>query len=142
MELEEKIESIVQSLGVILYDISTLKEHDEMIYRVYVHSKEGISLDKCAEISHMLSPILDSDAPFNGEYRLEVSSPGIERKLKKLQHFEHSVGENVSITTFDKEKIKGKLIGIEGNLLHVKSKDGVQQIDYDTVSKAKTYFEW
>ena len=83
MSLEESIKLAVESLGANLYDIVTTKEHDRNIFRVLVTTPNGISLDKCAEISRMISPILDVDEPMNGEYTLEVSSPGIERKLKK-----------------------------------------------------------
>ena len=86
MNLEESIKLAVESLGAKLYDITTTKEHDRNIFRVLVTADGGISLDKCAEISRMISPILDVDEPMSGEYILEVSSPGIERKLRKKEN--------------------------------------------------------
>ena len=87
MNLEEQIKLIVENSGLKLYDIVTKKEHERNIFRVVVTSKDGVNLDKCAEISRLISPILDIDEPMGGKYNLEVSSPGIERKLKKPEHF-------------------------------------------------------
>lgn len=87
MTLEESIQIAVEGCGVSLYDIVNLKENDMNIYRVYITSNEGISLDKCAEVSRQISPLLDVHEPLSGKYNLEVSSPGIERKLKKPSSF-------------------------------------------------------
>ncbi|MFY4845266.1 ribosome maturation factor RimP, partial [Aliarcobacter butzleri] len=110
MSLEESIKLTVESLGAKLYDISTLREHDKNIFRVSITCEGGVNLDKCAEISRMLSPILDVEEPMNGEYLLEVSSPGIERKLKKVDHFLASIGEKVKVKNFATEVFKGELI--------------------------------
>ena len=72
---------IVESCGVSVYDTEVVTEFEKRIFRLYITSKEGISLDKCAEVSRILSPIFDVEPPLEGEYTLEVSSPGIERKL-------------------------------------------------------------
>ncbi|MFY4786014.1 ribosome maturation factor RimP, partial [Aliarcobacter butzleri] len=82
---EEQIKLIVEDNGLKLYDIVTVRENDRNIFRVVVTSSGGVNLDKCAEISRMISPILDIEEPMNGVYNLEVSSPGIERKLKKKE---------------------------------------------------------
>lgn len=95
MELEEEIKIVVEGCGMSLYDIVQVKENDNNIYRIYITSPDGVSLDKCEEISRMVAPILDIKEPMRGKYLLEVSSPGIERKLKKLEHLQSSVGENV-----------------------------------------------
>ena len=87
MNLEESIRITVEGCDAMLYDIVTAKEHDRNIYRVLVTAKGGINLDKCAEISRLISPILDLNEPLNGDYILEVSSPGIERKLKYPHHW-------------------------------------------------------
>lgn len=140
--LEESIEIAVQGCGAEVYDIVTTKENDNNIYRVYVTSKEGISLDKCAEISRMISPILDIEEPMSGNYNLEVSSPGIERKLKKPQHFKASIGEKIKLKDFDKNIIKGELIYANGEEIKIKTEHGEEIITYDEISSASTYFEW
>ena len=142
MNLEESIEIAVQGCGAEVYDIVTLKENDMNIFRVYVTSKDGINLDKCAEISRMISPILDLDEPMNGKYNLEVSSPGIERKLKNPKHFKASIGENVRLKDFDKNIVKGELIFADDNEIKIKTEHGEEIITYDEISSASTFFEW
>jgi ribosome maturation factor RimP len=142
MNLEESIEMTIKGCGVELYDIVNTKEHDNNIFRVFITSKEGISLDKCAEVSRLISPILDVDEPMGGKYNLEVSSPGIERKLKKTQHFKASVGDKVKIKDFDKNILKGELLEADDNEVKVKTEHGIEIISYDEISSASTYFEW
>ncbi len=149
MSLQSDIESVVKSVGLELYDTVVVNENDETIFRVSVlcneiedEKKKGVSLDECVELTHMISPLLDVTPPVSGEYRLEVGSPGIERKLTTLEHFRKSMGENISILLEEKEKIKGKLIKVEGNKLFVEKEGQTEEIDFNAVKKAKTYFEW
>ncbi len=142
MALEEDIEKLLNSIGLELYDIATIKENEQLIYRVSVVKEGGVSLDDCVEATHLLSPLLDVTPPLSGEYRLEVSSPGIERKLKTLKHFEKSIGENIELSTISKEKFTGKLLAVNGEIISLESEDGVSEIDFKTISKAKTFYQW
>jgi ribosome maturation factor RimP len=142
MNLEESIKLAVESLGAKLYDISTVREHDKNIFRVSVTAEGGVSLDKCAEISRMISPILDVNEPMSGEYVLEVSSPGIERKLKKKEHFIASVGENIRVKDFSTEVYKGQLIYADEQKIIIKTEFGEDELSYDSILAASTYFEW
>ena len=142
MSLEQSIKLAVESLGANLYDIVSTKAHDRNIFRVLVTAENGISLDKCAEISRMISPILDVDEPMNGEYVLEVSSPGIERKLRTKEHFKASIGEKVKIKNFATEVFKGELILADNDKIIVKTEFGDDEITYDSILSAATYFEW
>jgi len=142
MSLEESIKLTVESLGAKLYDISTLREHDKNIFRVSITCEGGVNLDKCAEISRMLSPILDVDEPMSGEYILEVSSPGIERKLKKPEHFIASVGELVRVKDLATDVFKGELILANEDKIVIKTEFGEEELTYDNILSASTYFEW
>ena len=142
MNLEESIEMTIKGCGVELYDIVTAKENERDIYRVYISSNDGISLDKCAEVSRLISPILDVDEPMRGKYTLEVSSPGIERKLKKPRHFISSIGALVKVKDFDKNIIQGKLIDANANDITLLIEDSEKAISYSEISSASTYYEW
>ena len=149
MSLQSDIQALIESIDLILYDTAVVNENDQTIYRVSVVSSEikdgkrvGVSLDTCVELTHLISPLLDVTPPVSGDYRLEVGSPGIERKLSSLEQFKLSIGENVSVQTKDKEKIKGILSEINGDTISLNTDDGVQEIDYKEITKAKTYFEW
>ncbi|MGD9969847.1 MAG: ribosome maturation factor RimP [Sulfuricurvum sp.] len=143
MSLESDIQKMVESIGLSLYDTATLNENGHTIFRVSVTKSGGVSLDECVEATHLISPLLDVTSPVSGEYRLEVSSPGIERKLKSFDHFVQSVGEKVQFSTVEKEKFEGELISAENEEVTIKDKDGAAHtVPFRSISKAKTYFEW
>ena len=139
---QEKIVKIVESCGVSLYDTEVANEFDKRIFRLYITSKEGISLDKCAEISRILSPIFDLEPPLDGEYLFEVSSPGIERKLTKPEHYSASIGEKVKVKLKTKEKFIGVLEAFTGNVASVRVENELKQVSLDEIESARTYFEW
>ena len=148
MSLEKDIESLVKSVDLELYEIVTVNEFDETIYRISVVSTEmvdekrkPVSLDECAELSHMISPLLDVTPPVSGDYRMEVGSPGIERNLKKIKHYELSIGERVSIL-LGKDKLRGILVKVEGSKVFVDVDGEETSVDFGEITKAKTYFEW
>jgi len=149
MSLQSDIESIVKSVDLELYDTVIVNEHDETIFRISVISPEfedgkrkSVNLEKYVELTHLLSPLLDVTPPVSGEYRLEVGSPGIERKLTTLDHFKKSIGEDVKLVLADKEKIKAKLTAVDGNKLTFTTEDESFDVDFADIKKAKTYFEW
>ena len=151
MSLQNDVESLAKSIGLELYDTVIVTEHDETIYRVSVISQEKdenqkhipVKLEQCVELSHLLSPLLDVTSPVSGEYRLEVGSPGIERKLTKIDNFKKSLGENIAIVTTSSEKHRGVLTSVEGSNITLKDKeDELITVDFNSIAKAKTYFEW
>jgi ribosome maturation factor RimP len=144
MELEKQIKLAVESCGVTLYEATTAKDHSDNIFRVTVTAVGGISLDKCQEISKMISPLLDINEPMRGKYRLEVSSPGIERKLKNIEHIRCSIGENLKIKEYSTETFRGKLISVSEDstlILEDIDKDEIK-IKYKDVLSCATYYEW
>ena len=142
MSLEQDIRKIVESCGAKLYDIEIVNERGKSIYRVIITAKNGVNIDKCVEVSNLISPLLDVHPPISGEYNLEVSSPGIERKLTKRSHFENSLEENVRITTKNGSVIEGKLKKAEDDGVTLETKDGKKHIAWDDIASTKTYFEW
>ena len=149
MSLQSDIESVVKSVGLELYDTVIVNEFDETIFRVSVISPEfedgkrkSVPLENYVELTHLLSPLLDVTPPVSGEYRLEVGSPGIERKLTTSDHFKKSIGEDVAIVFGEKEKLRAKLKEINGNTLIFENEDGTTEVDFNDIKKAKTYFEW
>ena len=144
MQLEEQIKLAVESCGVTLYETTTTKDHSENIFRVTITAQGGISLDKCQEISKLVSPILDINEPLRGKYRLEVSSPGIERKLKSIEHIKASVDENIRVKEYSTETFKGKLLDVsDDNVLTLLTIENDElKIKYEDVLSCSTYYEW
>lgn len=144
MSLEKDIASMTESVGLKLYDTAVLNENDDLIFRVSVvaTNKEGVTLEQCVELTNLISPLLDVTPPVSGNYRLEVSSAGIERKVVTIEQFLLSIGENISMILLDKTKLKGKLAKVEDTKIYLEIEDEVREVEYGTISKAKTYFEW
>lgn len=142
MSLESDIGSLVESIGLHLYDTAILTENGETIYRVNVIGEGGTTLDQCVEATKLVSPLLDVTPPVQGEYRLEVSSPGIERKLKTLEHFRFSVGEKVKLTLQDKTKLRGELKAVGDGTVTLETEEGERRVAFGDIVKAATYFEW
>ena len=111
--------SIISQCGVKLYDSELTSQNSRTIYRVYIIKDGGVSLEDCEKVSRVLSPIFDVMAPVEGEYFLEVSSPGLERKLSKIEHFALSLGEEAKITLNDKSVFIGKIISVDGEMVKV-----------------------
>lgn len=140
---KQTLQNLLKECGVNLYDTEVSSENDRKIYRIYITHKDGITLDKCAEVTHVLSPILDVDPPVQGQYTLEVSSPGIERPLRTLEHFEASVGEDVKVKLINTDTYIGKLTQVQKGLIVIEEKDGEKSsISLDEIDKARTYFQW
>ncbi len=138
------LKQLIKDKGMELYDTEIVNDEGRTIYRIYITSKDGVSLDKCSQITKIISPILDIDPPVNGEYTLEVSSPGIDRKLTKIEHFKNSIDELVKIKLTSGEKLKCKILNIEDNNIIVYDKENKKdkKIPFNDIIKTKTYFEW
>ena len=138
----DSIEKIIQSLGASLYDIEVVSEFDETIFRVMITKQGGVNLDDCAEVSRELSPFLDVNPPMGNEYRLEVSSPGIERKLINPKHFIQSIGEKVKLKITEVGQVIGLLKDANEKEIVIEVNGETKIFTYPQINKARTYFEW
>lgn len=116
------------------------------VVRVVVDADGGIDLDHLAELSHGISRLLDSEFDIEGAYSLEVSSPGLERPLRRPRHFQKSVGREVYVKARGTEStvvVRGSLHEAGEVSFTVDSEDGTShRFDYGDVVKAKTVFHW
>ncbi|HEX6286954.1 MAG TPA: ribosome maturation factor RimP [Acidimicrobiia bacterium] len=114
------------------------------ILRVTVDG-DDVNVDRLAELSRGLSRLLDDEPALQDAYQLEVSSPGLERKLRRPSHFRKSLGREVVVkTTVDDHKAtyRGTLTTAGENTFTVDSEQGVTEVPYDDVISAKTVFRW
>ncbi|AJC93563.1 ribosome maturation factor RimP [Campylobacter volucris] len=138
------LEALCKEVGLSFYDDELVSENGKKIYRIYVQKEGGVRLDDCAKLSEILSPIFDVEPPINGEYFLEVSSCGLERKLSKLDHFAKSINELVKITTNEKEKIEAKILSVENENIILENLETQEKttINFNDIKKAKTFVQW
>ena len=137
--LNALIEPAIRAMGFELWGVERVSQGKHSRLVVYIDSPEGITVDHCAEVSRQVSAILDVEDPIPGQYRLEVSSPGMDRPLFTLEQFERYKGHVASLrlrAPFDgRRKFKGLLAGIEDDevLLHLDGEeycfpiDGIEQ---------------
>jgi len=111
------LEPTVESLGFELLGIEFVRAGKHSTLRLFIDHVDGINVDHCAEVSHQVSAILDVEDPISTEYNLEVSSPGLDRPLFKLTHFESVIGQDVTIklnVPFEgRRNFKGPLVAVE-----------------------------
>ena len=114
------------------------------ILRVTVDG-DDIGIDRLAELSRGLSRLLDEEPDLQDAYQLEVSSPGLERKLRRPDHFRKSVGREVVVKTTageSKQTYQGTLDEADDLRFTVQTDSGPQEVSYDDVISAKTVFRW
>jgi ribosome maturation factor RimP len=115
--LTKMIEPVVSEMGYECVGVEYVASGAQSVLRVFIDSDGGIQVNDCAQVSHQLSGVLDVDEPpIKGKYHLEVSSPGIERPLTKVEDFDRFSGQFVEIELFDlldgQKKFRGFLEGI------------------------------
>lgn len=98
--VRELLFNVVLEAQCYLWDVEYVKEGAEMILRIVIDSNEGITLDDCERVTRAIDPVLDEADPIESSYRLEVTSPGVERPLTRPDHFEACVGEEVEVRLF------------------------------------------
>jgi ribosome maturation factor RimP len=96
-ELAKLLEPAIERLGYELADLEVRLGGKGGLVRVFIDKPEGIDLDDCEKVSRAVSALLDVEDPVPGNYNLEVSSPGLDRKLTKVEHFQRFEGETVKV---------------------------------------------
>ena len=148
--IEEKVENLVKSkieeLGYNIYDIEYSKEGKDYFLRIYIDSENGIGLTDCEKTTNAINDILDKADYIKNEYFLEVSSPGIERVLRKDNHLETNIGNEVEIKLFKplgKEKvINGVLQKFDNDAIYIKTQTDEKRIERIQIAQIKTKYNW
>jgi ribosome maturation factor RimP len=97
IELVSLLEPAIERLGFELSDLEAKLGGKGGVVRIFIDHPDGISLDDCEKVSRAMSALLDVEEPLPGQYSLEVSSPGLDRKLTKVDHFQRFAGETVKV---------------------------------------------
>jgi ribosome maturation factor RimP len=122
-ELQERLSLLIGSMGYELLGCEFLSQGGSKLLRLYIDSPKGVSADDCSRVSHQVSATLDVEDPFQSRYVLEVSSPGIDRPLFELKHFERFVGSEVKIRLYApiaaRKQFKGTIAKVAGEDIHV-----------------------
>ncbi|BEH10433.1 MULTISPECIES: ribosome maturation factor RimP [Geobacter] len=145
-------EQVLIPQGLELVEVEYKREGRQMILRLFVDKPGGISLDDCAAVSRELSEILDVEDFIREHYTLEVSSPGLNRPLKKEADYERYSGRLVKVRTFElladeegnrRKTFLGDLVGLSGGVVTLTLREGqLARIPLDKIAKANLEFEF
>lgn len=130
---ETLLEPIVAEYGVRVYDVEYVKEGSDWYLRAYIDKDEGVTIDDCENVSRALNVKLDEEDYIEDAYILEVSSPGLGRKLTKERHFRQSMGLEVELKTYKPVDKQKEFVGILSDY-----DNGTVTIDCDGISRSFT----
>jgi len=119
----------------------------EETLRVYIDRAEGIKMEDCLRVNDVLIEANDLDELVPGDYRLEVSSPGIERPLRTREHFARVIGQKIKVRLCERTQNRmegtGKLLGIDqDDIVSLELPAGVWNFPFQVIRKANVVFEW
>lgn len=139
--LEAIIEPAVLALGYELVGIEYFKRREGTLLRIYIDGEKGVPLDACAQVSRQISAVLDVEDPISGRYLLEVSSPGLERRLFKLAHFERFVGKKAKVRLKvpreeNRRNFSGVIESVIGQTIRLTEGEQSVTIDFGDIDKA------
>ena len=137
-DLETLIEKLVTQLGYELVDFESVNGGQTL--RIYIDKGDLITIEDCTKVSNHVNNVLSVETDFDYE-RLEVSSPGLDRVIKKLKDFDRFTGQEVKIKTRfaieNRKNFKGTLSGIKGESIIIKIEDKLLTIDLENIDKAR-----
>ena len=145
-EVTALIEPILDEMEIELVDIEYLSEQGRWILRIYVDESGGITLDDCARVSREIGDLIEVKDIIDQGYVLEVSSPGLNRRLKKEKDFERAVGKNIKIrmaTPLEgQQNFRGSLQSFQDGILCLSVKDDLILLPYGDVEKANLVYDF
>lgn len=152
--MSRKIEQLAEKLvtGVIsdeyeLVDVEYVKENKEMYLRILIDKAGGMGIDDCEELSRIIGDKLDEDDFIEDSYYLEISSPGLDRTLKKDRDFIREAGKLVEVKLFKAiekygKEFVSKLNGLNGNMVLLDIDGDLLEIDKKSIAKINLYIEF
>ncbi len=136
----ELVTPVVEALDCELWGVECLSQGRFTLVRLYIDKDGGVGLEDCEKVSRQVSSLMDVEDPITGQYTLEVSSPGMERPLYTLAHFERYIGEKVQLKLTRKfegrKKMTGQLVGVEGDEVVVQVDDEEFVLPIEWIDKA------
>ncbi|MCG8402382.1 MAG: ribosome maturation factor RimP [Firmicutes bacterium] len=144
--VEEMATPVLDEMGIELVDIVYIKEGGGWFLRIFIDKPGGVGLEDCRRISERIDPLLDEHNPIPHSYTLEVSSPGLERPLKKPAHYERFTGSKIRLNTFvpveGRRKFKGVLVASDNHSVTLDTEGNRVVIPMEQVASARLAAEF
>ena len=148
-KVEERIETLIkdtiENIGYDLYDVEYAKEGPNYYLRIFIDNKNGIDLNDCEKVSNAINEMLDESDIIKEQYYLEVSSPGIERIIRKDKHLEQNKGKQIEVKLFKKDKngnksYIGELEDFDAETITIKNEKEIT-IERKDIASMRTIYE-
>jgi ribosome maturation factor RimP len=118
--LSDNIAALVESMGYEFVGCELLKQNRGGLLRIYIDNVNGVTVDDCSKVSRQLSAMLDVEDPIQGQYTLEISSPGLDRPLFEINHYRKYIGRQVKVRLYSPLDGRRNFVGV---LLRVEETD-------------------
>jgi len=145
-KLIELLEPEVEALGYELTELEVNLSHGHGMLRLFIDGPEGITLEDCGQVSHQVSALLDVEDLIAGDYHLEVSSPGADRKLVKPEHFDRFAGSMIKARfnrlVGGRRRVSGQLLGRDGEIINIRVEDKTISVDLGNVEIVRLVPDW
>lgn len=148
--IEERVENLLEKtindLGYTLYDVEYAKEAKNYFLRIFIDKADGIDLNDCEKVNNAITELLDEADYIKDMYFLEVSSPGIERVLRKDKHLKQYIGEEIEVSLFKSingnKQMQGILESFDSENIALKYNNETIEIPRKGISLIKTVYNW
>jgi ribosome maturation factor RimP len=145
-DVNRLIEPVLDEMGFELVDTEYLSEHGKWILRIYIDRQGGVTLDDCVHVSREIGDLIDVKDIFQNQYVLEVSSPGLNRPLKKEKDFLKAIGKKVKVKmhtpVLERRNFTGYLKAFQDGMLYVEISNILVSLPLQNVKKANQVFEF
>ncbi|MGE5397887.1 MAG: ribosome maturation factor RimP [Chitinophagales bacterium] len=144
-QLEPLLERELSAIGIELVDLEYRKERGSMVLRVFIDKESGVNLDTCQEVSRLIGDLLDSETIFDQSYNLEVSSPGLDRIIKKEKDFVRFSGRRITVRVNEpiegQKNFTGILRGLVNESILIEQDDGTVAIPRNMTTRVRLVVE-
>ncbi len=139
-KLQELTQDSIEAMGFELVGIEVKRVGRFSTVCIYIDKENGVTVDDCGKVSRQVSAIFDVEDPISDKYNLEVSSPGLDRPLFTIEHYQRFIDReaiiHLRIPMFDRRKWQGIIVSVENDLITLKVKDEMQRFAFGNIQKA------
>jgi len=139
--LTQLLQPVIEHLGYEFVGLEHRSNPKNPVLVIYIDRPDGVGLDDCEKVSREVAAVLDVEDPIAGHYNLEVSSPGLDRPLFTLQHFERFRGAQVSLTVFapieGRRRFSGEILGTDDGKVKLEQDGSEVEVDMRNIAKAR-----
>jgi ribosome maturation factor RimP len=144
-DLEALLEPTITALGFELLGYECVSQANSQLVKLYIDSADGVTISDCERISRQVRAVLDVEDPFSGRYRLEVSSPGLDRPLFKLAHYQRFLGSPIKLrlrlAREGQRNFTGKLVKVENEDIFLQTEQELLSVNINDIDKARLIAE-